>query len=273
MPLAALWGDLLAPNAKVVASFTNPAFLWKKGPRDQIYMTYGGPLSAPVGTRVDLSPDDPYVDPDLVKRGGPFFFSDSWTGVGEVLAISELTRLFTLADKPLRVIRSRAMTYSDIRDANVVFIGSTWANDLQDKFNTREAPLVCYGRERIVNRKPRAGEPSEFVPAYDPKTGQLVSSFVLFSVLPGATPGTKLICSAGIQTQGTYAGIGYLTSVAGVSELLRRLDPVGNRKLPAYFQAVIRHEVVGGAPANESLVLVRALDREPAGAGPAAGRQ
>jgi hypothetical protein len=271
MPLAALWGGLLAPNLNVVLSFTDPAFLWTHAGRTQIYMTYGGPLSAPVGTQIDISPDDPYVDPGMVKRGGPFFFSDSWTGTGEVFGVYRLTRLLTEAGKPLKVIRSRAMTYNDMRDANVIFIGSTWANELQEKFNTGETPLVCYGRERIANRNPRPGEPSEFLPVYDPTTKQLVASYVLFSVLPGVTPGTKIICSAGIQTYGTHAGIEYLTSAAGVSELIRRFDPAGKRKLPNHFQAVIRHEVVRGEPANESLVLVRDLDSEPAGA--AAGRK
>lgn len=273
MPLAALWGDLLAPNVNVVVSFTNPAFLWMLTGRTQIYMTYRGPLSAPVGTQIDISPEDPYLDPDVVKRGGPFFFSDSWTGTGEVFGVYRLTKLFAEAGKPLKVMRSRAMTYNDMRDANVIFLGSTWANELQERFNAEETPLVCYGRERIANRNPRAGEPSEFAPVYDPKTKQLLASFVLFSVLPGVTPGTKITCSAGIQTYGTYAGIEYLTSADGVSELLRRFDPVNRRKLPAHFQVVIRHEVVRGEAANESLVLVRDLDGKPATTAPAAGRK
>lgn len=273
MPLAALWGDLLAPNVNVVVSFTNPAFLWMRTGRTQIYMTYSGPLSAPVGTQIDISAEDPYLDPDVVKKGGPFFFSDSWTGTGEVFGVYRLTKLFAEAGKPLKLIRSRAMTYDDMRDANVIFLGSTWANELQEKFNAGETPLVCYGRERIANRSPRAGEPSEFTPVYDPKTRQLLASYVLFSVLPGVTPGTKIICSAGIQTYGTNAGIEYLTSAAGVSELLRRFDSAGKRKLPTYFQAVMRHEVVRGEAANESLVLVRALDGKPATASPAAGRK
>jgi hypothetical protein len=209
----------------------------------------------------------------VVKRGGPFFFSDSWTGTGEVFGVYRLTKLFAEAGKPLKVIRSRAMTYNDMRDANVIFLGSTWANELQERFNAEETPLVCYGRERIANRNPQAGEPSEFAPVYDPKTRQLLASFVLFSVLPGVTPGTKIVCSAGIQTYGTYAGIEYLTSAAGVSELVRRFDPAGKRKLPAHFQAVIRHDVVRGEAANESLVLVRDLDGKPATTAPAAGRK
>ena len=191
MPLAALWGGLLAPNANVVVSFTNPAFLWMRTGRTQIYMTYSGPLSAPVGTEIDISPEDKYLDPDVVKRGGPFFFSDSWTGTGEVFGVSRLTKLFGEAGKPVKVVRSRTLTLNDMRDANVIFVGSTWANELADKFNPLETPLICYGRDRIANRSPRPGEPAEFVPVYDPATKQLAASYVLFSVLPGVTPGPR----------------------------------------------------------------------------------
>jgi hypothetical protein len=91
-------------------------------------------------------------------------------------------------------------------------------------------------------------------------------------VLPGVTPGTKVICSAGIQTYGTDAGIEYLTSAAGVSDLIRHFDALGKRKLPAYFQAVMRHDVLRGEAANESLVLVRELDGRPASTAPAVAK-
>ena len=65
-PLGELWGRLLQPNANCVVSFTNPAFVWAMTPRSRVYMTYHGPLSAPVGASVD----SPYVEPELTKEGG-----------------------------------------------------------------------------------------------------------------------------------------------------------------------------------------------------------
>lgn len=269
-PLAALWGQLLSPNARVVLSFTNPVFLWTQSGGTQVYMTYRGPISAPIGTQMTISPDDPFVDQEIVRGRGPFYFSDSWTGTGELFAAHRLTELFTLAGKRLEVVRSRSLTYNDLHEASVIFLGSTWANELQEKFDADDTPLVCYGRQRIVNRQPRPGEAAEFVPVYDPKTRELLSSYVLFSVLPGLKPGTKILASAGIQTYGTGAGIEFLTSPGGMWELLRRFDPGRKERLPDYFQAVIRHEMLRGEPIKASLVLVRSLDaRPPAAAAPA----
>jgi hypothetical protein len=271
-PLAALWGHLLSPNARVVLSFTNPVFLWTQSGGTQVYMTYRGPISAPIGTQMTIAPEDPFVDQEIVRGRGPFYFSDSWTGTGELFAAHRLTELFTLAGKRLEVVRSRSLTYNDLHEASVIFLGSTWANELQEKFNADDTPLVCYGRERIVNRQPRAGEPTEFVPVYDPKTRELLASYVLFSVLPGLKPGTKILASAGIQTYGTGAGIEYLTSTAGVWALLGRFDPARKERLPDYFQAVIRHEMLRGEPIKASLVLARSLDRVSSPA-PATSRQ
>jgi hypothetical protein len=258
-PLAALWGSLLDPNIPCVVSFTNPAYLWTERTRTQIYMPYRGPLSAPVGARVDVQADDPYVDPDVIRGGGPFFFSDSWTGTGEVYGAARLARVFAEAGKPIRVARSRTMTINDMRNANVIFLGSTWANELQNQFNAEEAPLVCYGRDKIVNRDPRPGQPAVWAPVYDPKTSQLVSTYVLFSSMPGVTPGTRIMSSAGIQTYGTHAAIDFLTTSQGASELIRRLNAAGKKAIPEYFQAVIKLDVIRSEPANATLVFAREL--------------
>jgi hypothetical protein len=76
----------------------------------------------------------------------------------------------------------------------------------------------------------------------------------------GATPGTRIISSAGIDTYATWAAVDYLTSAGGVTELIRRFDPRKHLKLPEFFQAVIRSEIIRGDPANASLMLVWELD-------------
>ena len=120
---------------------------------------------------------------------------------------------------------------------------------------------MCNNKGQIVNSDPRPGEPASYVPESDPGTGALTVSYALISVLPGITPGTKIVSSAGLDTYGTSAGIEFLTSTTGVTELLRQLDPARRRALPEFFQAVVRTEIVRDDPANLSLVLVREVTR------------
>src|ERR1022692_1333767 len=260
-PLSSLWASFMQPGTNCVVSFTNPVFLWSRTAQGRFYTTYQGPLSAPVGSQVDIGPGDPHVDPELVRRGRSFFFSDSWTGTGEVFGMYRLTKFFTEAGHPLKVVRSRALAFADLRDANVVFLGSPWANDMQDKINPGRTPLGCLGSVKITNFDPRPDEEAMYQPAYDPKTNALTVTYSLLSVLPRVTPGTKILSSAGIDTYGTSAGIDFLTSTAGVAELIRRFDPQLRRKLPDFFQAVIRTEIVRGDPARTAVVLTREVDR------------
>jgi hypothetical protein len=261
LPLAAVWGGMLRPDFDCVISFTNPVFLRIRTSRNQVLLPYSGPLSAPVGAPVNISPDDANVDPEIVRLGSSFIFSSSWTGTGEVFSVFRLTKLFTEAGRPLKVIRSRALTYDAMREANVIFLGSPWANELQDKVNPGQTPLVCNNNGQIVNSNPRPGEQAYYVSESDPGSKALTVSYSLISVLPGITPGTKIVSSAGLDTYGTSAGIEFLTSTAGVTALLGRFDPARQRALPEFFQAVVRTGIVRDDPASLSLVLVREVKR------------
>src|ERR1039457_3536062 len=99
------------------------------------------------------------VDPELVRRGRSFFFSDSWTGTGEVFGMYRLIKFFTEAGHPLKVVRSRALAFADLRDANVVFLGSPWANDMPDKINP--------GRTPTRSRRPSGGSGIRVAPSRD----------------------------------------------------------------------------------------------------------
>jgi len=261
LPLSAVWGGMLRPDFDCVISFTNPVFLRFRTSHNQVLLPYSGPVSVPVGAPVNVSPGDPNVDPEIVRLGSNFIFSSSWTGTGEVLSVFRLTKLFTEAGRPLKVVRSRALTYDAMREANVIFLGSPWANELQDKVNPGQTPLICNNEGRIVNFQPRPGEQPYYATESDPATQALTVSYALISVLPGITPGTKIVSSAGLDTYGTSAGIEFLTSTAGVTELLRQLDPARRRALPEFFQAVVRAGIVRDDPANLSLVLVREVTR------------
>jgi hypothetical protein len=261
LPLSAVWGGMLRPDFDCVISFTNPVFLRFRTSRNHVLLPYSGPVSVPVGAPVTIWPGDPNVDPEIVRLGSNFVFSSSWTGTGEVLSVYRLTKLFTDAGRPLKVIRSRSLTYDAMREANVIFLGSPWANELQDKVNPGQTPLICNNEGRIVNSDPQPGEQAYYAAESDPATQALKVSYSLINVLPGIAPGTKIVSSAGLDTYGTSAGIEFLTSTAGVTALLGRFDPARRRALPEFFQAVIRTEIVRDDPAGLSLVLVREVKR------------
>jgi hypothetical protein len=146
-----------------------------------------------------------------------------------------------------------------MKDSNVIFLGSPWANDMQAKFNIGMTPFRCFGTENVVNYQPKPGEPAAYYPELNPTTKELNASYGLFSVLPGLSPGTKIVSSSGIDDYATQAAMDLMTSPEGVLELMRRFGPGSAQTLPEYFQAVIRTEIIRGDPANASIVAVRPL--------------
>jgi hypothetical protein len=146
-----------------------------------------------------------------------------------------------------------------MKDSNVIFLGSPWANDMQAKFNIGMTPFRCFGTENVANYQPKPGEPAAYYPELNPTTKELNASYGLFSVLPGLSPGTKIVSSSGIDDYATQAAMDLMTSPEGVLELMRRFGPGSAQTLPEYFQAVIRTEIIRGDPANASIVAVRPL--------------
>jgi hypothetical protein len=257
LPLNTLWKSVFRPGANTVVSFTNPAFLRTSGwPR--LYLTYKGPLNAPNGTRLHMGTQDAVLDTRLLPFG-PFYFSDSWTGTGEVMAVQKLTELSANSGYHFRLIRSRALTYDEVKNANVIFIGSPWANDMQAKFNIGVTPFQCYGTEKVVNNSPRNGEPAAYYSESNGATNELATTYGIFSVLPGVGPGTKIVSSSGIDTYATFAGLDLMTTANGVREAMRHFGTLDRQTLPDYFQAVIRTEMIRGEPANASIVAVRTV--------------
>ncbi len=256
-PLAALWKSVFRPGSNTVVSFTNPAFLRTNG-KARLYLTYKGPLNAPNGTQLNLGMEDPTLDPRLLALG-PFYFSDSWTGTGEVMAVHKLTEMCANSGYHFRLMRSRVLTYEEVKNANVIFIGSPWANDMQSKFNIGVTPFQCFGTEKIANNAPRNGEPAAYYSEHNGTTNELAATYGLFSVLPGVAPGTKIVSSSGIDTYATLAALDLMTTANGVRDAMRRFGTLERQTLPDYFQAVVRTEMIRGEPANTTIITVRVV--------------
>src|SRR5260221_12512536 len=56
------------------------------------------------------------------------FILDHYTGVGEVLAVHELDRVFGLLHRQIRVKRGSLFSLDDAKNNNLIFIGSAFEN-------------------------------------------------------------------------------------------------------------------------------------------------
>lgn len=252
-----IWGPVFDSGVKVIASYSNPAFL--RFGSSSMLLRYDGPLSAPHGALIDLGAANPYVDTRLIPKGEEVHFSDSWTGTGEVLAMNRLTLLSSDFRHSMSVTPSRLLSLSEMHGANVIFVGGPTVNGALAQVGLDGRPIYTSEEGRITVRNPRAGEPQSFSVVENPVTRETMATYTVFSVLPGIDAGHTVVSSAGNNTAGTWAGIDFATSTTGADQLVRTLKAANGGNFPRHYQAVIRSEILKGATSNPSLVTVRVV--------------
>jgi len=256
-PVKEVWSAAFEPGVKLTAAFTNPAFL--RVGNSMNLLRYHGPLSAPSGAEIELAPNDPNIDHQLVPKGAKLRFNDSWTGVGEVLAVNRLTLLATQFGHPMNVLPSRALSLDDMHGTNVVFIGSPWVNGALAQMGSTTTPLFETGDGRIVVRDPAPGEQASYSNRLNAATREITATYALFSVLPGIDAGRSVFYSAGLGTAATWAAIDFTTSPAGAEQLAQALKKANGGTFPHHYQAIIRAEIVKESASSPSLVTVRVV--------------
>jgi hypothetical protein len=255
--LTEIWKAIFEPDVKTIIAFTSPRFL--RVGRSQAYLLYHGPLSAPEGTAMVAAEHDPYVDKQFLRRGEKLYFSNGWSGTGEVLAVNRLTALAAQFRQSPNVVPSRALTLNEARTGNVIFIGAPIMNGMIAKIGTESAPIYITEGGKILLRQPVSGERAIYENILDPETGQMKTCYALFSVLPGVDDNHKIVSSAGIGSWATWGAIEFLTRSNGAAQLGSTLKAVNQGKIPRYYQAVIRTDIIDGSVTNQALMATRVV--------------
>ncbi len=189
------------------------------------------------------------------------FILDHYTGVGEVLAIHELDRVFDLLHRQLRVKRGSLFSLDDAKNNNLIFVGSPFENltlleipGTQEFLFRRADSGPRKGDEAIINVHPHPGEAKMF---FGPLGGvPLTEDYAVVALVKGLNPGQAVLILAGTTTIGTQAAVEYVCRQSSVEELLLRL-PVSQAGQLKPFEAVIRVKVTRGVPVGTELVALR----------------
>jgi len=199
-----------------------------------------------------------YFNPTTDTRS---FILDHYTGVGEVLAIHQLDRVFYLLNRPLRVKRGALFSLDDAKNNDLIFVGSPSENlTLLDIPGTREFVFqrVDFGPRKgdlaVRNVHPAAGEPQMFLatPANQPTT----EDYAVVSLLPGLDPERSILILAGNSTFGTQAAVEYVCGEDSIKELLKRLRVAKPSDLKP-FEALLHVKIAHGVPVMTDLISVR----------------
>ena len=197
---------------------------------------------------------------DSTRDKGSFIL-DHYTGVGEVLAVHELDRVFGLLHRQIRLKRGNLFSLDDAKNNNLIFVGSPFENltlleipGTQEFIFRRMPSGPRKGDEAIMNVHPQPGESKEYFPS--PGNAPLTEDYAVVGLVRGLNPGQAVLILAGTTTIGTQAAVEYVCRQSSVEELLLRL-PVSQAGQLKPFEAVIRVKVTRGVPVESSLVALR----------------
>jgi hypothetical protein len=185
---------------------------------------------------------------------------DHYTGVGEVLAVHQLDRVFTLLNRQIRVKRGALFSLDDAKNNDLIFIGSPAENLTlleipgTQQFIFRKAPAPRNGDVEVVNVHPDPGEPETYLAS--PSNQPITEDYAVIGLEPGIDPVRSMLILAGTTTMGTQAAAEYVCREDSLAELLRRLG-VSKAEDLMPFEALLRVKVTHGVPVKTDLLAVR----------------
>ena len=186
---------------------------------------------------------------------------DHYTGVGEVLAVHELDRVFHLLNREVRVKRGSLFSLDDAKNNNLIFVGSPAENlSLRDipaneqfvfqrlSAGPRKGDLV------VANLHPLKGEPAYFIGT--PSNVVMVEDYAVVALMQGMNPTESVLILAGTTTIGTQAAVEYVCHEDSLTQLMSRLNVPANGELKP-FEVVLHVRVARGVPVESEIVALR----------------
>jgi hypothetical protein len=184
---------------------------------------------------------------------------EDYTGMGEAIGLYRITDLFRSTGKGILLKQSRTATAEDLKNHNVILLGSVWSNEWSGRLPLEE-DFVYSGNATIENRRPQPGEAAEYRPEYNQNTGELIADYALVTVKPNISYEDTVMVLAGVLSEGTEAAVEYVTSKNYLNDFNQRLHQVGGASgPPRYYQALLHVGVENGIPTTVSLVALHEL--------------
>ncbi len=182
----------------------------------------------------------------------------TYTGIGEAIGLHRVTDLFRSLGKSTLLKQSRTVSVDDLKNHNVILLGSIWVNEWAGKLPLKE-DFVYSGDATILNLNPLPGEEREYKASFDERSGRLLTDYAVITVKPNISDQNTVMVLAGIHSEGTEAAAEYVTTRSHLAELNQRL--LGDGGPVKYFQALLKVGVENAIPTTISIVALHQLSQ------------
>jgi hypothetical protein len=174
----------------------------------------------------------------------------TYTGIGELAGVYELTKLFDSRHASFILKRSLLVTWDEAKLHNLIFLGSTAENpSLRDVRPATDFTITtANGYSGVVNHHPKPGEPR----IYSVPMVGATDDYAILAYLPGVQPGKHMLIFSGLTTLGTQAAVDVSCHPETFNPILRAATNAKGEVRP--FEAVIETSIRGGVPLETHLV-------------------
>jgi hypothetical protein len=246
--LQAIWQPFLDPSTPLMISFETRLF-FRTGTlniRDYRVNEMGQVESSEALMKIQKLFDLPQL-----------YENRNYTDFGAVQAVFSLARLLSSKKPNISLKRSVDVTWNDIRDNDLIFLGKPNTDPQIQHFLAKSEFIDEGARIRVLH--PKAGEPSEYVEKFDPAgPSNWNEKYAVISMVRGDGPGKRVLSMAASGSEHPWAVSAYMTAPAHVKELFDHLRlPSGG--MPAAYQVVIRARFRGQEPTKVEYVTHRVL--------------
>jgi hypothetical protein len=185
--------------------------------------------------------------------------SDTYTGIGEAIGVHRVTNVFRSFEKNISLRQSRTVSVEDLKNQNVIVLGSVWVNNWSGKLPAREE-FIYSNEVTVKNLNPKPGEQAEYHAVFDKQSGKLIEDYAIVTVGPNISEKDIVMNLAGLHSEGTAAAAEYVTTKHYLTEFNQKLLALGgNSGSPRYYQALLKAGVDNGIPTTITLVSLREL--------------
>jgi hypothetical protein len=182
--------------------------------------------------------------------------SYNFTGAGEASAAFLLGRLLATRKPDLLVTRSSILSWQQIADSDVVFLGPPKFNlQLQAAAMTQD---IVVDPEGVRNLKPAPGEPAFLEDKIVSGRTSEGETHALITRTSGPSGAGELLMIAGNASADTLAAAEWLTQPWHAKELAGKLRTTSGQ-MPRYFQVVLKVAFKQGIPVQSSYVFHHVL--------------
>ena len=218
-----------------------------------------------------LVPLSEYINRDYLSLKSPYKVDEQnmrdldaqrYTNVTDLNAVMRFSHLREADAGQLTVRYARELHMEDLKDANVILLGSSFSNpwaelfekNLNFGFNYQPHPNASL----IVNRHPQVGE----LPVYkNDATGPSHRTYAVIALVPNLNATGSVLLAEGLTMAGTQAAVDTLFNPAVMRPLLERFSN-GNGSLNP-FEILIETWSFGSDSPQASVVATRVYKKHP----------